>query len=154
MQPVVPFSDQVLRCGSDITIAATSWSSVLALRAADILSRKCGVDAEVINLYYLKPLTLPETHKSVRRTGALVTVEDGWLEYGIGSEVIARTSPRRSERIGWEDGACPTARHLENRFYHNSRDIVTSACSVLGINVPDLDDEPLYSHENKFRGPF
>ena len=44
----------VLRPGSDLTIVATSWMAVEALRAAEILARS-GVDAEVVDPQVIAP---------------------------------------------------------------------------------------------------
>lgn len=49
-----------------------------------------GVECEVINLRSLRPLDEATIVESVKKTRNLVTVEQGWPQSGIGSEICAR----------------------------------------------------------------
>ena len=51
---------------------------------------KDGIEAEVINLRSLRPLDEDAIVNSVMKTNHLVTVEGGWPQCGIGSEICAR----------------------------------------------------------------
>jgi pyruvate/2-oxoglutarate/acetoin dehydrogenase E1 component len=69
----------------------------------------------------LVPLDLPTIVRSVARTGRLVTVEDGPVGHGFGSEVVARIvevahSALRSapRRVGAADVPLPYNSKLEN----------------------------------------
>ncbi len=61
----------------------------VALDAAKQLQEEYGVNAEVINLRTLRPLDREAIIQSVAKTHYLVTVEGGWPQYGVGSEVAA-----------------------------------------------------------------
>ncbi|KAG7198306.1 hypothetical protein KM043_005709 [Ampulex compressa] len=82
---------KVERVGKHITLVAHSKAVETALEAANELAGK-GVEAEVINLRSLRPLDLDTIIKSVVKTNHLVSVEQGWPQCGIGSEISARIS--------------------------------------------------------------
>ena len=46
----------VLRSGSDITIASSSYLTVEALKAAKVLSQQYGIEAEILDLRTIRPL--------------------------------------------------------------------------------------------------
>ena len=49
-----------------------------------------GVSVEVINLRSIRPLDMDTVVRSVGKTHHLVTVEQGWPQFGVGSEICAR----------------------------------------------------------------
>lgn len=75
--------------GSHITLVAHSRAVELSLDAAKELAGE-GIECEVINLRSIRPLDEETIVKSVIKTNHLVTVEQGWPQCGIGSEVCAR----------------------------------------------------------------
>jgi pyruvate dehydrogenase E1 component beta subunit len=60
-----------------------------SLEAAAILQKDHGVNAEVINLRSIKPLDRPTILASVKKTNRLVSIEEGWPQHGVGSEIAA-----------------------------------------------------------------
>jgi 1-deoxy-D-xylulose-5-phosphate synthase len=78
---------EVMRDGTDLTIAAIGSTVLLAERAAEILA-EAGVSAQVINARFVKPLDEDLILESVNQTGALVTVEEAVLHGGFGSAVL------------------------------------------------------------------
>ena len=78
---------KILRGGDDITIVALGPMVAPALEAAKRLSSE-GVEAAVINARFIKPLDI-ETIKSVaKKSGKVITVEEGVLSGGFGSAVM------------------------------------------------------------------
>ncbi len=77
---------KIERAGGRVTIVAYSIMVGVALTAAEALAGQ-GVEAEVINLRTLRPLDIATVVESVKKTGRLVTVEEGWPYAGIGAEV-------------------------------------------------------------------
>jgi len=77
---------KVERVGDRVTIVAYSVMVGVAMKAADALAEQ-GVQVEVINLRTLRPLDIGTVVDSVKKTGRLVTVEEGWPYAGIGAEV-------------------------------------------------------------------
>jgi pyruvate/2-oxoglutarate/acetoin dehydrogenase E1 component/TPP-dependent pyruvate/acetoin dehydrogenase alpha subunit len=83
---------EIKRPGSDVTIVSYSRMEMWALEAAKILADKHNINAEVIDLRSLKPLDIDTVANSVRKTGKLVTVSEGFNICGVGREVTAAFS--------------------------------------------------------------
>lgn len=79
----------VVREGADVTILATLLMVDRALVAADALAAE-GVDAEVIDLRWLRPLDLDRIRTSVERTRRLVIAEEQVHAGGWGATVLSR----------------------------------------------------------------
>src|SRR6266436_291062 len=79
---------KIARPGTDVTIVAWSMGMTYALKAADELA-KDKISAEVIDLRTLKPMDTATIVASVKKTGRIVTVEEGWRQSGVGAEIAA-----------------------------------------------------------------
>lgn len=79
---------RVRRGGTDVTVL--TWGSMQhrVLTAADRLAAD-GVDAEVIDARWIRPLDMDSVLSSVERTGRLVTVHEAHTTGGVGGEVLA-----------------------------------------------------------------
>jgi len=75
--------------GNDVTIVSFSRQVGNCVKAAKELQEKHGISAEVVNLRSIRPLDIETIVKSVAKTHRLVTVEEGWPQYGVGAEIIA-----------------------------------------------------------------
>jgi pyruvate dehydrogenase E1 component beta subunit len=80
---------QIVRPGKDVTLAAYSRMTHVALEAAAELE-KGGVSAEVVDLRSLRPLDEDTLVGSVERTHRLVVVHEGWPYGGVGAEIADR----------------------------------------------------------------
>lgn len=152
---------EVLREGKDLTIVSTSWMSVEALKAAEILLKYHGVSVEVVDPKTIAPLDDSLMVASAGKTGFCIVADNDWLHCGLSAELAARISAEcfyslKSPvvRIGWAPTPCPTVRVLENEFYANAQTIVRAAEKMLKLPEVNLDKEDFYSHERRFRGPF
>ncbi|HUS73568.1 MAG TPA: dehydrogenase E1 component subunit alpha/beta [Sedimentisphaerales bacterium] len=76
----------IKRPGKDATIVSYSRMAMFSLEAAKVLAEKHGIDAEVIDVRTLKPLDIETIAESVRKTGRLVTVSEGFGTCGAGRE--------------------------------------------------------------------
>jgi len=72
---------KIQKPGKHVTIVAHSKAVETSLLAAAELAKK-GIDAEVINLRSIRPLDMKTIFDSVKKTHHLVTVENGWPQYG------------------------------------------------------------------------
>ncbi|MDL2342040.1 MAG: transketolase C-terminal domain-containing protein [Patescibacteria group bacterium] len=91
--------------GSDVTIIATGTMTYQALLAAEQLF-KDGIEAEVVHVPTIKPLDADTILKSVRKTGCVVTAEEGQVIGGLGgaiAELLAENHPAPLKRIGMLD---------------------------------------------------
>lgn len=95
----------VFEKGNDVTIIATGTMTYHALAAAEKLY-KDGIEAEVIHVPTIKPLDYETILKSVKKTGAVVTVEEGQIAGGLGgaiAELLGEEFPVPMKRIGMQD---------------------------------------------------
>ena len=91
--------------GTDITICANGTMTFQALLAAEQLY-KDGIDAEVINVSTIKPLDTETILASVRKTGCVISVEEGQVVGGLGgaiAELLCEELPVPMHRIGMKD---------------------------------------------------
>lgn len=151
----------ILRSGKDITVLATSWMNVEALRAAQVLERYHGIDVEVIDPRTISPLDTELIVQSVNKTGHCIIADNDWVYCGFSAEVAAEISELCFEslkspvqRIGFAFTPCPSSRALEKCFYPNAVDIVRAIERKMSLPSLDLSRENFYTYESKFRGPF
>jgi pyruvate dehydrogenase E1 component beta subunit len=78
----------ILRDGADVTIVATLLMVERALAAADELAN-LGIDAEVIDLRWLRPLDVDTVRRSVGKTGRIVIAEEQVHAAGWGATLIS-----------------------------------------------------------------
>eukprot|EP01080_Neovahlkampfia_damariscottae_P000018 gene18-4269_t len=129
----------VERAGKDITIVTFSKQVGFALKAAQTLSEKNGIEVEVINLRSLRPLDTETIIKSVKKTNHLVTLEEGWPQSGVGAEVIAAVMESEAfdyldapaMRIHGADIPTPYAEILEKKAFPQIDDIVENVKKAL-----------------------
>src|SRR5665213_2190360 len=144
----------VLRQGKDISIVTTSWMSVEAMQAADILAR-AGIQAEVIDVRSIAPLDSQMIIQSVNKTGRCIVADYDWVFCGFGAELAAQVShdcfktlKAPVERLGFEHVPCPTTRPLENLFYPSAEHLVRRTEKMLELKPTDLSKDTFYSYEN------
>jgi transketolase len=76
----------ILREGSDVSFMGTGAMTYQLLVAANILAEK-GISAEVIHVPTIKPLDNDTIIASAKRTGRVITAEEGQIAAGFGSAV-------------------------------------------------------------------
>ena len=156
---------KVLKNGKDLTIAATSYMALEALRAAEMLAAD-GIKAEVIDIRTLRPLDDELILESVRKTGRLIVADTGWKTGGFSAEIVAqvaedpsinlKSSPRR---VALPDSPTPTSWALSKYYYPRAVHITAIAREMLGLSVDKtaLDAAtslPLDVPDASFTGPF
>jgi transketolase len=95
----------VLRKGKDVSIFATGMMVAISLEAADILAGQ-GIEPEVINVSTIKPLDEQTVLRSARKTGRVVTAEEGSIIGGLGgaiAELLSEKLPTPLKRVGIND---------------------------------------------------
>jgi len=142
--PVPKLDDYVLpigrartaRSGNDVTLVAWSMGMTYALKAADELAKE-SISAEVIDLRTLKPMDSGAVIESVKKTGRLVTVEEGWKQSGVGAEIAARVTEEAFDyldapviRVTGKDVPMPYAANLEKLALPSVAEVVEAAKAV------------------------
>jgi pyruvate dehydrogenase E1 component beta subunit len=94
----------VVRPGTDVTLAAYSRMTHVAMDAAAALEKE-NVSAEVVDLRSLRPLDEDTLVASVERTHRLVVVHEGWPYGGVGAEIADRV-----QRLAFDALDAPIAR--------------------------------------------
>lgn len=79
----------LLKEGKDVTIAANGITASFAVKAAELLKAQ-GIDAEVLSVPFVKPLSMEVLGKSIRKTGKLLTVEEHVFDGGFGSAICEK----------------------------------------------------------------
>ncbi len=127
---------KVAREGSDVTIVAWSMGMSYALKAADELAKE-NIQAEVIDLRTLRPMDSDTVVESVKKTGRLVTVEEGWQQSGVGAEIAARVMEHAFDyldapiaRVSGKDVPMPYAANLEKLALPSVAEVVEAAKAV------------------------
>jgi pyruvate dehydrogenase E1 component beta subunit len=127
---------KVVRPGNHVTIVSFSMGMTYALKAAEELAKK-HIMAEVIDLRTLRPLDDATIIESVKKTGRLITVEEGWPQSGIGAEISARVMEKAFDyldapviRISGKDVPMPYAANLEKLALPSVDEIIEAAKSV------------------------
>jgi pyruvate dehydrogenase E1 component beta subunit len=156
---------RVVRQGHNVTIAATSYMALEALRAAEVLSQE-GIGAEVIDIRTLKPLDSRLILESVRKTGRLVVADTGWKTVGFSAEIVAQVAEEAfyqlkcpPRRVALPDCPTPTTSALAGHYYPRAVHIVATVKSMLGPDADPADlhataPAPLDVPDPSFTGPF
>jgi pyruvate dehydrogenase E1 component beta subunit len=134
---IVPIGKaRIARSGKDVTIVSFSIGMTYALKAADELASQ-GIEAEVIDLRTIRPMDIETVLASVKKTGRCVTVEEGWPQSGVGSEISAQIMERAFDyldapvkRITGKDVPMPYAANLEKLALPNVAEVVEAVKSV------------------------
>jgi pyruvate dehydrogenase E1 component beta subunit len=134
---VVPIGRaRTARFGNDVTLVAWSMGMTYALKAADELAKET-ISAEVIDLRTLKPMDSDAVIESVKKTGRLVTVEEGWKQSGVGAEIAARVMEEAFDyldapvmRVTGKDVPMPYAANLEKLALPSVAEVVEAAKAV------------------------
>ena len=127
---------KIARAGGDVTIVAWSMGMSYALKAADELAKE-NIAAEVIDLRTIRPMDTETVIASVKKTGRIVTVEEGWQQSGVGAEVAARVMEHAFDyldapvaRVSGKDVPMPYAANLEKLALPSVAEVVAAAKAV------------------------
>jgi pyruvate dehydrogenase E1 component beta subunit len=123
----------VRRAGRDVTIVATSYMVVEALKAAEQLAER-GIDAEVIDPRTIRPLDEALILGSIEKTGRLVVADAAWRMCGFAAEVAALAAERAYralkgpvQRVTLVDSPAPCSTALEQAYYPVAQDVAAAA---------------------------
>lgn len=162
---------RTVRKGDNLTIVATSYMTLEAVRAADRLA-EAGYPVEVLDLRMIRPLNLDPIVESVAHTGRLLTVDTGFRMFGIGAEISSEITSRCFDllaaapvRIGLPDHPTPSSRGLVRGFYPDAARIARTAGEMMGVAEPEIAtieeriladraDVPIDVPDPFFKGPF
>ncbi|MGB3814143.1 MAG: pyruvate dehydrogenase complex E1 component subunit beta [Shinella sp.] len=122
--------------GSDVTIVSFGIGMTYAVKAVAELE-KDGIDVELIDLRTIRPMDLPTVIESVKKTGRLVVVEEGYPQSSVGTEVATRVMQQAFDyldapilTIAGKDVPMPYAANLEKLALPNVDEVVQAVKTV------------------------
>ena len=127
---------RIHKVGKDATIVSFGIGMTYAVKAAEELA-KDGIDVEIIDLRTIRPMDLPTVIESVKKTGRLVTVEEGYPQSSVGTEIATRVMQQAFDyldapilTIAGKDVPMPYAANLEKLALPNVGEVVEAVKTV------------------------
>jgi pyruvate dehydrogenase E1 component beta subunit len=128
---------EVKRKGKDVTIVTYSKMVSVSLKAAQQLAAE-GIECEVIDLRWLRPLDLEPVYESFKKTNRAVIVEEGWPTYGLSAEVASRIYAdcfdyldAPIERVAQKEVPLPYSGPLEKYALPKMEDVIAAVKKVM-----------------------
>lgn len=125
------------REGDDVTLVTISKGVHICLEAAERLAQD-GIEAEIVDLRWLRPLDTELFVESFKKTNRLVVVEEGLPQFGIGAEISARIMEEAFDwmdapvkRVTAEDVPLPYSRELEQSALPNADKVVAAVKEIV-----------------------
>ena len=127
---------RIHKTGTDATIVSFGIGMTYAVKAAEELAKE-GIDVEIIDLRTIRPMDLPTVIESVKKTGRLVTVEEGYPQSSVGTEIATRVMQQAFDyldapilTIAGKDVPMPYAANLEKLALPNVGEVVEAVQTV------------------------
>jgi pyruvate dehydrogenase E1 component beta subunit len=127
---------RIHRSGKDVTVVSFGIGMTYATKAVAELE-KLGIDVELIDLRTIRPMDLPTIIESVKKTGRLVTVEEGFPQSSVGTEIATRVMQQAFDyldapvlTIAGKDVPMPYAANLEKLALPNVGEVVEAVRAV------------------------
>jgi pyruvate dehydrogenase E1 component beta subunit len=127
---------RIHKAGKDVTIVSFGMGMTYAVKAAEELAGM-GIDAEVIDLRTIRPMDIETVINSVKKTGRCVTVEEGWPQGSVGSEIAYQIQANAFDyldapvgRITGKDVPMPYAANLEKLALPNVGEVIEAVRAV------------------------
>jgi len=127
----------IKRQGKDVTIVTYQKGLEWSTQAADMLA-KDGIEAEIIDLRWLRPLDLEPVFESVKKTNRAVVVEESLPYYNVGAEVAAQIQDQVFDhldapvkRVSALDNPLPYASNIEMMALPDAQKVVAAVKEVL-----------------------
>ena len=125
------------REGADVTLVAYARGVDWALQAARQLARD-GVEAEVVDLRWLRPLDMELVYNSFKKTNRCVIVEESLPMYSFGGEIAANLQEHMFDymdapikRVAAEDVPLPYSKDIELLALPNAQKVVDAVKEIL-----------------------
>ncbi|RVJ71232.1 pyruvate dehydrogenase complex E1 component subunit beta [Sinorhizobium medicae] len=127
---------RIHRAGKDATLVSFGIGMTYAIKAAAELEAQ-GIDVEIIDLRTIRPMDLPTVIESVKKTGRLVTVEEGYPQSSVGTEIATRVMQQAFDyldapvlTIAGKDVPMPYAANLEKLALPSVAEVVEAVKAV------------------------
>ncbi|RCW83686.1 pyruvate dehydrogenase complex E1 component subunit beta [Phyllobacterium bourgognense] len=122
--------------GKDVTLVSFGIGMNYTVKAEAELA-KMGIDAEIIDLRTIRPMDIPTVIESVKKTGRCVTIEEGYPQSSVGTEIATRVMQQAFDyldapilTIAGKDVPMPYAANLEKLALPNVQEIIDAVKAV------------------------
>ncbi|CAK01268.1 pyruvate dehydrogenase complex E1 component subunit beta [Bartonella tribocorum] len=127
---------RIHKSGQDVTIVACGIGMHYAVQALPEIE-KLGIDVELIDLRTIRPMDLPTILSSVKKTGRLITIEEGFPQSSVGTEIATRVMQQAFDyldapiaTISGKDVPMPYAANLEKLALPDTAEIIEAVKAV------------------------
>lgn len=161
---------RVLLQGSDVTIAAFSYTALDSLIAGRALA-SMGISVEVIDMRSVRPLDVESVVQSIRKTGRLIVLDTACRTGSIAGELISQivelafdALKTRPLRITSPDHPAPTSHFMSEHYYPEPQTVADAVLDMIGIDQNAIDysglravlknNRPHDVPDHDFSGPF
>ncbi len=127
----------VKREGKDVTIVTYARGVEWSLAAADELAKE-GVECEVVDLRWLRPLDLDTVFESFKKTNRCVVVEESLPHFSVGSEIAANIQDKMFDymdapikRVSALDVPLPYSKNIELMALPDPQKVIAAVKEVL-----------------------
>jgi pyruvate dehydrogenase E1 component beta subunit len=127
---------RIHRRGKDVTLVSFGIGMTYAVKAAEELAGM-GIDAEIVDLRTIRPMDIPTVVESVRKTGRCVTIEEGYPQGSVGSEIAAQLMTHAFDwldapvaRVTGKDVPMPYAANLEKLALPSVKEVIDAVKAV------------------------
>jgi pyruvate dehydrogenase E1 component beta subunit len=128
----------IKREGDDVTIVTFGKGLEWSMGAAEELA-KDGIEAEVVDLRWLRPLDLEPVFESFKKTNRCVIVEESLPRFNVGAEIAAQLQEQMFDymdapikRVAAMDQPLPYSREIELMALPSTQKVVAAVKEVVG----------------------
>ena len=153
---------KIIKRGADITIISFSYALIESLRAVNFL-KKININCELIDLRCLRPIDKKTIISSVKKTGKVLIVDNGWTTNGISAEISSVINENIDKkivvrRIGVYNVPIPSTPSLAKYCYPDEISVIEIISKMLKKYVPKKimpkRRKNLDQPDSNFKGPF
>ena len=127
----------VKRQGKHVTIVTYARGVEWSMQAADMLAKE-GIELEVVDMRWLRPLDMEPVLESFKKTNRCVVVEESLPQFSFGSEIAAQLQEAAFDymdapvkRVSAMDVPLPYAAEIELMALPNAQKVVDAVREVL-----------------------
>ena len=131
---------EIIKNGENISIIAIGKMVARAVEVADILKEE-GINAEVINARFLKPLDEETITNSITKTKVVITIEDNIIEGALGTRIeeliVEKNIQAKIRKFGYPDKFIKhgTPQELEKIYGLDAENIAKNCAKILEKNL-------------------
>ena len=130
-----PTKSFIRKKGKDITLIGFGSSISETINVSKKLENQ-NISCEILDLRTINPIDTKTIINSVKKTGRIAVIENGWPVCSVASEILSIVSETinlkcKGMKFCWPASHIPTSHILEKEFYHDVDKISQTIMKVL-----------------------